>query len=250
MYQSVSELEHLAAVNDQITKTASCADKFTDHDTYQAQPDIDFKRTEQERHGRRQDHLEQGILFRPSQSIDQLDGIRIHFLETAVQVDDGTEDRHRHSGNDNGAHIGAQPDDQKRCHCRFRQAVQHDEIWLHNGGKTGTEPQDHGDSDPKQDHKEKADECLGEGDPDMSEKSLVTAHGPEGFRYAGRTGKDEGIDPSKGGSRLPEDQKGGKQKNLSNVNLYFSLPLFFEKAFLCGQRLVSFHSYSAPSRFD
>ena len=57
MYQSVSELEHLAAVNDQITKTASCADKFTDHDAYQAQPDIDFKRTEQERHGRRQDHL-------------------------------------------------------------------------------------------------------------------------------------------------------------------------------------------------
>lgn len=61
---------------------------FTDDHADQAQSNIDFHHTQDERHGRRKDNLCQFVFFCAAEGADEFQFFRVSFAEAGVEIDD------------------------------------------------------------------------------------------------------------------------------------------------------------------
>ena len=75
-------------VDDQISKPLPCTNEFTDDHADQAQSNIDFHHTQDERHGRRKDNLCQFVFFCAAEGADEFQFFRVSFAEAGVEIDD------------------------------------------------------------------------------------------------------------------------------------------------------------------
>ena len=64
------QLEDLTSVDDQITKTALCCQKFADDDAHQCKTDVDFGGTDHSGNGARQYDFGEGIFLFAAKGID------------------------------------------------------------------------------------------------------------------------------------------------------------------------------------
>ena len=87
-HQHPGQLECLGTVDDQVPKSLAGADEFSDDHADEAQPNIDFHYTQDERHGRRKDDLCQFVFFCAAEGADELEFLWIGFAETCVEIDD------------------------------------------------------------------------------------------------------------------------------------------------------------------
>lgn len=117
------QLKDLGAVNDQVAKTTSCCQEFSDDNAYQGQTDIDFGGTYQSRKGGGEDNFVEGLSFVASQRIDQGELLRIYLPKGGIKADNGAKDRNGDPRHNDGGHAGSQPDDEKRRKGGFGKAV-------------------------------------------------------------------------------------------------------------------------------
>ena len=93
-----------------------------------------------------------------------------------VKVDNGAENRHGDTADNNGFYIISQPDNENRCQSCLWQAVQDNEIGLKNIGGTVTPPEQHGDKGAENQNKDKADKGFADGNADMVKETFVSCH--------------------------------------------------------------------------
>ena len=93
-----------------------------------------------------------------------------------VKVDNGAENRHGDTADNNGFHIISQPDNENWCQSCLWQAVQDNEIGLKNIGGTVTPPEQHGDKGAENQNKDKADKGFADGNADMVKETSVSCH--------------------------------------------------------------------------
>lgn len=122
-HQHPGKLKSLAAVDNKITKTFSCADKFTDDHTYQTETDIYFHNTDDQRNGSWQNDFCQLLFFVSAKGFDEFQFIRISLTETGIQIDNRAKDSNGHTGHNDSTFIRSKPYNKKRRKSRFRQAV-------------------------------------------------------------------------------------------------------------------------------
>ena len=102
-HQYPRQLKRLGTVDDQVSKSLPCTNEFTDDHADQAQSNIDFHHTQDERHGRRKDNLCQFVFFCAAEGADELEFLWGSFTEASVEIDDCARDRERHSCDNNYA---------------------------------------------------------------------------------------------------------------------------------------------------
>lgn len=87
-HQHPCQLKGLGTVDDQISKPLPCTNEFTDDHADQAQSNIDFHHTQDERHGKRKDNLCQFVFFCAAEGADEFQFFRVSFAEAGVEIDD------------------------------------------------------------------------------------------------------------------------------------------------------------------
>ena len=114
-HQYPRQLKRLGTVDDQVSKSLSCTNKFSDDHAYQAEPDIYLHNAEDQRNRRGQHDLGQLLFFSAAKGFDKLQLFRVSLAETGLEIDHGAKDSHRHACNNDGADICAQPYNKKWC---------------------------------------------------------------------------------------------------------------------------------------
>lgn len=115
--------KYLASVNNQVPKSCSCCQKFSDDDSDQTQADIDLHNTQDIFQAGRDDHQPETVHPVSAKCLDQLQFIRFNGNEPGVDVQDTAEDRHGDGTYNNCFIVSTQPDDQDRSQSGFRKAV-------------------------------------------------------------------------------------------------------------------------------
>ena len=152
----IVQLEDLACIDDQISKSLPCGKKFPDDHAHQTKPDIDFQNADDGRKAGRENDASEHLNFIAAQSVDQFDLLFIGFTKGGVHADDAPEDCNGHTGDDDGSRAGSKPDDQKRGKGGFGQAVQDHKPWFQYFGERAGEPEDGSGQKADQDHQGKA----------------------------------------------------------------------------------------------
>ena len=80
------QLEHLAAIDNQIAQPPPGGQEFPDDDTYQSQADIDLGGAEHNGDGAGQDHFAESIPLVASQSVDQRDFLAFHLYKSLIHI--------------------------------------------------------------------------------------------------------------------------------------------------------------------
>lgn len=101
--------------------------------------------------------------------VDEFDLLFVNRGKTGVQVHDASEHGNRHTGYDDCCRGGPQPYDQKRRQRGFRQAVQYHQIGLQYFGKPPAAPEEDGNQDTGDCHKQETYDRLIQCDADMQE---------------------------------------------------------------------------------
>lgn len=109
--------------------------------------------------------------------VDEADFLAAGLRKASVEVQNRSENGHGDSGDDDGAAVGAEPDDEKRSQGGFRQAVQDHEVGLQNLKNAVREPEQKGDGQADDDYEGEAYQGLREGDAHMEKKAAVPPHG-------------------------------------------------------------------------
>ena len=141
MYQNVVSAQGLRPIGNQIPQPRLGREKFPNDDSHQAEADIYLHIADDHWQGAGQKNFKQYIPPGSAQGIDQFDLILVQGGKTSVKSEDGTEERYRHSGHDDGIHVISQPYDEKRGQGGFREAVEHHEEWLQYFRQAAPEPQ-------------------------------------------------------------------------------------------------------------
>ena len=173
----VIEFEDLAGVDDQISKTFSGCEKFTDDHTHQTETDVDFENTDHCRQTGRKDHIAKRCPLSSAKSMDQLDFLTVCFPKSSVHTDDTAEDGHGHACSDDGAAAASQPYDQEWCQCRFWKTVEDDQPGLQYLRDSREDPQKGSCQKTDPDDKQEADQRLIQGDFRMEEERTILTHG-------------------------------------------------------------------------
>ena len=106
--------EYLRAVDDQITQSTSCGQKFSDDDAYKGEADIDLNGADDRRDAAWQNNFGEAVFFCSAKRAYQDQLIVINFVKAGIQADDRTEYGYGDSGYDDGFCPGAQPYDKER----------------------------------------------------------------------------------------------------------------------------------------
>jgi len=154
----------------------------------------------------------------PVEGVDQHDLIRVDFGKFRIKIQDAPEDCNRHSGNDDGCAVCAEPDNEKRSKCRFWQTVQDDQIRLQDFRKLPEEPEKDGDKKAEEDYQNKTDQSFVKGYSDMAENTAVTGHFQKTQGNPGGAAEDEGVDESCICGKFPEEEKGKQDGDSGNGN--------------------------------
>lgn len=200
-------LKYLAGVNDQISQSVPRRKEFPDHYPDQAQPDIDFHIAYYSGDRAGKYHFKKGVPPCSVQGIDEFDLFPVNSGEAGVQVHDTAEDCHGHTGNDDGRWGGAQPHDEQRRECGFRQAVQDDQIRLEYLGKFPAAPEENSGKEAEQCDKQETDNGFVQSDADVQENGAVSNHFPEAQSNLGRAAEDKRINDPCVCTNLPQDKK-------------------------------------------
>ena len=150
--------------------------------------------------------------------VDEHDLIGIYFGKFGVKVQDTSEDRNGHSGNDDGCAVCTEPDDEQRGEGGFWQAVQHHQIRLQDFRKLPEEPEKDGDKKAEEDYQNKTDQGFVKGYSDMAENTAVTGHFQKTQGNPGGAAEDEGVDESCICGKFPEEEKGKQDGDSGNGN--------------------------------
>lgn len=164
-HQQPIHLKYLTGINDQIPQPAPRCQKFPDHNPHQAEPDIDLHIADDGRDRAWKYDLAEGMPLVPAQGIDQLDLLLVHPDKAGIQVQDAPEDRHRHSGHDDGGLGGAQPYDQERRKGGLGQAVEHYQIRVQDLRQLAAAPEQHCRQDTDEGGQKEAGNGLIQGTP-------------------------------------------------------------------------------------
>lgn len=202
-HQQPIHLKYLTGINNQIPQPAPRCQKFPDHNPHQAESDVDLHIADDGRDGAWQYDLGKGMPFVPAQGIDQLDLLLIHSGKAGIQVQDAPEDRHRHSGCDDGGLIGAQPYDQERRKGGLGQAVEHHQIRVQDFGQLAAAPEQHCSQDTDEGGQQEAGNGLIQGTPEMQEDTFVRYHFPKTAGDLRGAAENEGINDSGPGGKFP-----------------------------------------------
>ena len=95
-----------------------------------------------------------------AERIDQCHLTRVSSHKTGIQVQNASEDCHRHPGDDDRGACGTEPYDKERGKRRLRKAVQDDQIGFQYLRKLLTEPQKHSSQHTEERHQKETDESL------------------------------------------------------------------------------------------
>ena len=115
--------EDLASVDDQIPQSFVGSQEFTDDDANQTETDIYLHVVDDEGDGTGDEDLEQYVPTISSQSLDQLDFIRVHLLEAGVKGHNRTKYSYGNSGGNDGLYVISQPHDENGSKGRFGKTV-------------------------------------------------------------------------------------------------------------------------------
>ena len=137
------------------------------------------------------------------QGVDQFDLFLIYGGKAGIQVHDAAEDRHRHACCDDRRRGGAEPHDEQRRKCGFRQAVQDDEVGFQYLGQFPAAPQKDSDENTAQRYQKKTDDRLIQRNSDMQEDRAVHYHFPKAQGDLRRTAEDKGVDDSRISTDFP-----------------------------------------------
>ena len=105
----------------------------------------------------------------PVEGVDKFDLLSVDCGKTGVQVHDASEYGDRHAGCDDCCRSSPKPYDQKRRQRGFRQAVQYHQIGLQYFGKPPAAPEEDGNQDTGDSHKQETYNRLIQCDADMQE---------------------------------------------------------------------------------
>lgn len=76
--------EHLASVDDQVSKAGARRQKFSNDDAYQGKADVDIHNAQQQRDTAGDHRHGQAVFFRASKSPDECQTFSVHIQEAAV----------------------------------------------------------------------------------------------------------------------------------------------------------------------
>ena len=169
-------------------------------------------------------------------------------MKAGVEADDGAEDGDGDAGDDDGRRPGAEPDDEQRGECGFRQTVQDDQIRLQNLRQLSGVPEQRRDQQTEADHEQEARNGLEQGDADVREHMVCTKLFDEAQHHAARTGKEEAVDPAEGCAGFPQGKKEREDEKTPGGYLVMMAPVFPDKKLLTGQfmSLICFHVSNPP----
>ncbi len=102
--------EYLRAVDDQITQSTSCGQKFSDDDAYKGEADIDLNGADDRRDAAWQNNFGEAVFFCSAKRAYQDQLIVINFVKAGIQADDRTEYGYGDSGYDDRFHPCTEPD--------------------------------------------------------------------------------------------------------------------------------------------
>ena len=122
------QFHNLTAINDHISQPPAGRNKFTNYNAYQTKSDVYLHDGKQIGNIGWKNNFCQDISSIPTQCFNQFHLIWIDTQKALIETEDGTKYCHRHSGDDDGFVIAAQPYDQQWRQGRFWQAVQHNHI--------------------------------------------------------------------------------------------------------------------------
>ena len=154
----------------------------------------------------------------PVEGVDQHDLIRVDFGKFRIKIQDASEDRNGHAGNDDGCAVCAEPDNEKRGKGGFWQAVQHHQIRLQDFRKLPKEPEKDGDKKAEEDYQDKTDQGFVKSHSDMTENTAVTGHFQKTQGNPGRTAENERVDQSCICRKFPEKEECQQDGNSGNNN--------------------------------
>ena len=243
------ELEYLAAVDNQVSKTLPGSQKFSDDDAHQCQADIDFRSAEHDGDGAGQDYFAEGIALTAPQSVD-LGGRRsIHLLKAGVEADNGTEQGNGDSRHHNGGAARAQPHDEERSQGGFGQTVQNHQVRFGDFGQLLGIPQQRGGKQADQEHQQETDDGFQQGNAHMHKQGAVQYHPPKAFGHQAGAGEKEAVDPVQPGADFPQGQEQQEKKDAVKGNLVMMPPvlpykrlLFCQFFFMLAHVLISSHN--------
>lgn len=115
------KFEDLTAVDNEKSQSLPGSDEFTDDNTNQTEPDIDFHNAQKIRDRRGQCHTQKFIFPFSTEGTDEFQRIRINFRKAGIQIQDGAEDRNGDPGKDDRLIICTEPYDQQRSQCRLQE---------------------------------------------------------------------------------------------------------------------------------
>ena len=115
--------EHLTGINNQIPQPFFRSKKFPNDHPDQTQSDIYLHIADDRRNRTWKHNFSQYLMPFPAKCIDQRHLSRIRGHKTGIQIQDASEDSHRHTGNNDGGTCGTEPYDEKRGQGGFWQTV-------------------------------------------------------------------------------------------------------------------------------
>ena len=244
-------LENLARVNDQISQSVPCCQEFSDYNTHEAEPDVDFHIADDRRNRAWKHNFKQCVPAIPVECIDEFDLFFVNRGKTGVQVHDAPEYGDGHTGYDDCCRGSTKPYDQKRRQCGFRQTVQYYQIGFQYFGKPAAAPEQNRDQDTGECYKQETYDRLIQCNADMQEDRPVQHHLPEAKCDPGGTAEDKRIDNAIIGAYFPQKQKKNEDQNTCGTYENTVPAQFVQKKFLSIGRQVRrlLHHGSAPSIF-
>lgn len=244
---NVASGKNLTRIDNQISQSAPCGKKLPDDYADETQSDIDFHIAYDCRNGTGENNLCQSVAFCSVQCVNQVEFFVINAGKTGIQIQNTSENRDRHSGDNDGGRGSAQPDNKQRGKGRFRQTVQDDEIRVKYLGKFSTVPEQNGGECADKGYECKTSKRFIKRRPNVQKDTSIQCHFVKTQGNPGRTAKNKRIYNADIGGKFPKEKKtqqNGNPKDNYNPVMFFTL---VQIKLLSGGKFIHFDS--TPSRF-